>query len=102
LFKPNVLIITITITITMNMKPALVEYDKIFKKKVVPTEILIKRPINNVCQIDNYHFVFNICSIVIVIIGIIMLYKRKIDKERNKRLHTQRIIQFYHDTNKIE
>ena len=82
------------------MKPSLVEYEKIFKKKTIPVEI-IKKP-STVCQIDNYHFVFNIFSIAIVIIGIVILYKRRNDKERNKRLHTQRIIQFYHDTNKFE
>jgi hypothetical protein len=84
------------------MKPSLVEYDKIFKKKTIPVEIKIKKPGSTVCQIDNYHFVFNIFSIVLVIIGIVILYKRRTDKERNKRLHTQRIIQFYHDTNKFE
>jgi len=84
------------------MKPSLVEYDKIFKKKTIPVEIKLKKPGDTVNQIDNYHFFFNIFSIVIIIIGIVILYKRKRDKERNKRLHTQRIIQFYHDTNKFE
>jgi uncharacterized membrane protein len=83
------------------MKPSLVEYDKIFKKKTIPVEI-IKKPGSKVCQIDNYHFFFNIFGIVIVVIGVVILYKRRNDKERNKRLHTQRIIQFYHDTNKFE
>ena len=82
------------------MKPTLVEYDKIFKKKLVPTEIKLKTSIA-IPQIENYHFFFNVFGIVIVIVGIITLYNRKRDKESNKRLHTQRIIQFYHDTNKV-
>ena len=83
------------------MKPSLVEYDKIFKKKQIPVEISIKQT-PTVSQVDNYHFFFNIFSISLVIIGIVILYKRKGEKERNKRLHTQRIIQLYHDTNKFE
>jgi|TARA_B110000285_G_C15063742_1_gene583887 predicted histidine transporter YuiF (NhaC family) len=84
------------------MKPTLVEYEKIFKKKQIPVEIEIKKPSLKISQIENYHFVFNIVGISIVIIGIIILYRRKSNKERNKRLHTQRIIQLYHDTNKFE
>jgi len=82
------------------MKPSLVEYEKIFKKKAAPIEIQIKPQRIPVQQIDNYHFFFNVFSIIIVISGIIILYNRKRNKEKNKLLQTQRIIQLYHDTNK--
>ena len=83
------------------MKPSLVEYEKIFKKKASPIEIQIKpQRIPPVQQIDNYHFFFNVFSIIIVISGILILYNCKRDKEKNKLLQTQRIIQLYHDTNK--
>jgi hypothetical protein len=83
------------------MKPSLVEYEKIFKKKAAPIEVQIN-PKSIPVQIDNYHFFFNVFSIIIVISGILLLYNRKRNKEKNKRLQTQRIIQLYHDTNKIE
>ena len=83
------------------MKPSLVEYEKIFKKKAAPIEVQIN-PKSIPVQIDNYHFFFNVFSIIIVISGILLLYNRKRNKEKNKRLQTQRIIQLYHDTNKFE
>ena len=83
------------------MKPSLVEYEKIFKKKAAAIEVQIN-PKSIPVQIDNYHFFFNVFSIIIVISGILLLYNRKRNKEKNKRLQTQRIIQLYHDTNKFE
>jgi hypothetical protein len=47
------------------MKPSLVEYEKIFKKKAAPIEVQIN-PKSIPVQIDNYHFFFNVFSIIIV------------------------------------
>lgn len=82
------------------MKPALVDYDKIFKKKGVLTEKISVG--TNIQQISNTHFFFNFFAIILIIVGIVLLYYRKKRKLKNKRLQTQKIIQFYHDTNKFD
>lgn len=82
------------------MKPKLVEYDKIFKKKI--EEPVIKKPKIDVKQSENYFFFFNIIGLIIIVCGFIILYKRKKNKEKNKRIYTQKVIQFYHDTNKFD
>ena len=80
------------------MKPQLVDYDKIFKKKI-PQEInTIKKKVD-IKQDNNFHFFFNLIGLIIIIIGAIILYYRKKNKEVNKRLYNQRIVQFYHDIN---
>ena len=82
------------------MRPNLVEYDKIFKKK---TEIIpLTKPPSNIKQVDNQYFFFNVIAILIIIGGVVLLYYRKKNKEINKRVYTQKVVQFYHDTNKFE
>lgn len=83
------------------MKPQLVEYGKIFKKKTIhiTTEIPKKSKIN-IEQIENYNFFFNVFAILIVITGTVILYYRNKNKEKNKRIYTQKVVQFYHDINK--
>lgn len=81
------------------MKPNLVEYDKIFKKKI--NNPVIKKTIE-IKQTKNHFFFFNIIGLITIVGGLIILYKRKINKEKNKRMYTQKVIQFYHDTNKFE
>jgi LPXTG-motif cell wall-anchored protein len=81
------------------MKPNLVEYEKIFKKKSEP--VIINKNIE-IKQTNNYYFFFNILGLVIIVGGGFLLYNRKRNKEKNKRMYTQKVIQFYHDTNKFE
>ena len=83
------------------MKPNLVEYDKIFKKKV-NEPLIIKKVKPEIPQTNNYFFFFNIIGIITIVGGILFLYNRKKHKETNKRMYTQKVIQFYHDTNKFE
>ena len=80
------------------MKPALIEYDKIFKKKKKVIEI-IKPERPQIQQIDNFNFFFNIICFFIVIIGIMLLYFRKKNKIENKRKYNQKVVQFFHDVN---
>ena len=85
------------------MKPQLVEYNKLFKKKKSNIEypnILETKRVSP--QTDNIYFFFNIISVLIIIIIILFLYFRKGNKEKQKRLKNQKIIQFFHDTNKFE
>ena len=82
------------------MIPQLVEYDKIFKKKHIPEiDNIEKKPRIQIQQINNFNFFFNIIGIIIIIVGICILYYRKTNKEGNKRMNIQRIVQFYHDIN---
>tara|TARA_B100001094_G_C18047197_1_gene728083 strand:- start:762 stop:1007 length:246 start_codon:yes stop_codon:yes gene_type:complete len=81
------------------MRPQLVEYDKIFKKKLVPEIESIKKPRIQIQQIDNFNFFFNIVGIIVIIVGLCILYYRKVYKEDNKRKNIQRIVQLYHDIN---
>ena len=85
------------------MKPQLVDYNEFFKKKKTNIEnptILENKIVTN--QTDNIYFFFNIISIIIIIFIILFLYFRKENKDKKKRLQIQKIIQFYHDTNKFE
>jgi len=86
------------------MKPQLVDYDKLFKKKadLNPIEIPIKTNRPQINQIDNSYFFLNIFGLIIIVVCVILLYYRKKNKESNKRLYTQKVIQFYHDTNKFD
>tara|TARA_Y100000996_G_scaffold150557_1_gene115979 strand:- start:1880 stop:2131 length:252 start_codon:yes stop_codon:yes gene_type:complete len=82
------------------MRPNLVEYDKIFKKK---SEIIeVTKPPSNIKQVENCYFFLNVIAILIIVGGVILLYYRKKNKEINKRIYTQKVVQFYHDTNKFE
>tara|TARA_Y100000389_G_scaffold204449_1_gene257072 strand:- start:2916 stop:3170 length:255 start_codon:yes stop_codon:yes gene_type:complete len=83
------------------MKPKLVEYDKIFKKKV-DEPIIFKKKNIEIKQTNNYYFFFNILGIIIIVVGGLLLYNRKKNKDKNNRRYTQKVIQFYHDTNKFE
>ena len=82
------------------MKPNLVDYDKFFKKKI--DEPIIKKKTIEIKQSKNYFFFFNIFGLIILVCGMILLCNRKKNKEKNKRMYTQKVIQFYHDTNKFE
>jgi uncharacterized membrane protein YkgB len=80
------------------MKPKLVDYEKIYKKKIETIDI---KPRNsNIQQVENYYFFFNLFGIIIIITGFIVLFYRKKNKMKNKRIYTQKVVQFYHDTNK--
>jgi LPXTG-motif cell wall-anchored protein len=82
------------------MKPQLVEYDKIFQKKVKINDPQIKRSKEIVYQVDNSNFFFNIIGLIIIIVFIIILYYRKKNKKENEKMYTQKVIQLYHDINK--
>ena len=79
------------------MKPQLVDYEKIFQKKQV-NEVKIKPKIQ-VKQINTLNFLMNLTGLIIIIVGCSILYHRRVNKEHNKRMQTQKIIQFYHDIN---
>lgn len=81
------------------MRPQLVEYEKLFKKKQIPEINSVKKNRVQIQQIDNFNFFFNIIGLIAIIIGLCILYYRKIHKEDNKRKNIQRIVQFYHDIN---
>ena len=82
------------------MKPQLVEYDKIFQKKVKIKEPQLKKSKEIIYQIDNSNFFFNIIGISIIIIFIVILYYRKKNKKQNEKIYNQKVIQLYHDINK--
>ena len=79
------------------MKPQLVDYENIFQKKQV-NEVKIKPKIQ-VKQLTTSTILMNLIGLIIIIIGCSILYHRKINKEHNQRMQTQKIIQFYHDVN---
>ena len=81
------------------MKPQLVEYRKIFKKKQPNETIKVKRPNVEIQQVNSINFFINLIGLIILIGGIFLLYYRKINKEEKKKMNTQKIIQFYHDIN---
>lgn len=80
------------------MKPILVDYERIYKKKIEVSDIKIRN--SNIQQVENYYFFFNLFGIFIIITGFIVLFYRKKNKMKNKRIYTQSVVQFYHDTNK--
>jgi len=82
------------------MKPQLVEYDKIFQKKVKVSVPQIKQSKEIVYQVNNSNFFFNIIGIIIIIIFIVILYYRKKNKRQNEKIYNQKVIQLYHDINK--
>jgi hypothetical protein len=79
------------------MKPQLVDYEKIFQKKQV-NEVNIKPKIQ-VKQLTTFTILMNLIGLIIIIVGCSILYHRRMSKEHNKRMQTQKIIQFYHDIN---
>lgn len=80
------------------MVPQLVEYDRFFKKKA--TEVIhIERIKPQIKQNNNIELFLNILGLIILIIGIYSLIYRRRNKDKNKRIETQKIIQFYHDIN---
>jgi hypothetical protein len=80
------------------MKPILVDYERIYKKKIEVSDIKIRN--SNIQQVENYYFFFNLFGIIIIITGFIVLFYRKKNKMKNKKIYTQNVVQFYHDTNK--
>ena len=83
------------------MKPRLVDYENTFQKdqllgikKVVKIENK-----SNIKQIGNFNFFFNLIGLITLVVGGVMLYYRKINKETNKKIYNQKVIQFYHDIN---
>ena len=75
------------------MRPQLVEYEKIFKKKQVnEVKNIPKQPKIHEKQMNNF-------GVIILIVGFGILYHRKTNKEENKRKYNQRVIQLYHDIN---
>lgn len=80
------------------MKPILVDYERIYKKKIEVSDIKFRN--SNIQQVENYYFFFNLFGIMIIITGFIVLFYRKKNKMKNKRIYTQNVVQFYHDTNK--
>ena len=68
------------------MRPQLVEYEKIFKKKQVnEVNNIPKRPKIHEKQMNNFNFFMNIIGVIILIVGVCILYHRKANKEENKR-----------------
>ena len=65
------------------MKPKLVDYQKIIKKK----------PIEELPKIE-YNYIKIICNLlgfILVIIGLYVLYQRKLNKENNKIIYQTKI-----------
>ena len=83
------------------MRPQLVEYEKIFKKKKQVNEVknIPKQPKIHEKQMNNFNFFMNSIGVIILIVGFGILYYRKTNKEENKRKYNQRVIQLYHDIN---
>jgi len=82
------------------MRPQLVEYEKIFKKKQVnEVKNILKQPKIHEKQMNNFNFFMNSIGVIILIVGFGILYHRKTNKEENKRKYNQRVIQLYHDIN---
>tara|TARA_Y100001936_G_scaffold157450_1_gene153764 strand:- start:2139 stop:2390 length:252 start_codon:yes stop_codon:yes gene_type:complete len=83
------------------MKPQLVDYGNVFKKDelfgIKTVEKINKK--TTIKQIGNFNFFFNLIGIIILILGGIILYYRKENKETNKKIYNQKVIQFYHDIN---
>tara|TARA_B100000963_G_C22162626_1_gene466689 strand:+ start:259 stop:513 length:255 start_codon:yes stop_codon:yes gene_type:complete len=82
------------------MGPDLVDYDTLFKKKIPLEKVEIKtKPKIKIQQIDNTKLFFNFAGILLLILGLYLLFQRKKDKEKNKRLYNQRVVHFFHDVN---
>ena len=82
------------------MRPQLVEYEKIFKKKQVnEVKNIPKQPKIHEKQMNNFNFFMNSIGVIILIVGFGILYYRKTNKEENKWKYNQRVIQLYHDIN---
>ena len=71
------------------MKPQLVEIEKIIKQ-VEPKNI----PIKNI-KYDYSKIIFNIISLIMIIIGVYVLYKRKKNKHQNEIKHQNNIKNLY-------
>ena len=83
------------------MKPQLVDYGNAFQKDQL---LGIKKVVKienkeNIKQIGNFNFFFNLIGLITLVVGGVILYYRKINKETNKKIYNQRVIQFYHDIN---
>ena len=83
------------------MKPQLVDYGNAFQKDQL---LGIKKVVKienkaNIKQIGNFNFFFNLIGLITLVVGGVILYYRKIIKETNQKIYTQKVIQFYHDIN---
>lgn len=83
------------------MKPQLVDYGNAFQKDQL---LGIKKVVKienkeNIKQIGNFNFFFNLIGLITLVVGGVILYYRKINKETNKKIYNQKVIQFYHDIN---
>ena len=65
------------------MKPQLVEYEKLFKPKVVHEQPTV--------EYNYIKIMCNIFGLIFVCIGIYILYKRKMNKEYNKIIYQGKI-----------
>ena len=75
-------------------QPQLVEYDKIFNKKI---SIIPPLPPPPVIKKDNTPLFFNICCILILILGVFLLVKRNEDKDKNQRKYREKINKIYNE-----
>ena len=83
------------------MKAQLVDYGNAFQKDQL---LGIKKVVKienkeNIKQIGNFNFFFNLIGLITIVVGGVILYYRKINKETNKKIYNQKVIQFYHDIN---
>ena len=83
------------------MKPQLVDYGNAFQKDQL---LGIKKVVKienkaNIKQIGNFNFFFNLIWLITLVVGGVILYYRKINKETNQKIYNQKVIQFYHDIN---
>jgi len=83
------------------MKPQLVDYGNAFQKDQL---LGIKKVVKienkaNIKQIGNFNFFFNLIGLITLVVGGVILYYRKINKETNQKIYNQKVIQFYHDIN---
>lgn len=83
------------------MKPRLVDYGNTFQKdKLLGIKKVVKIENKaNIKQIGNFNFFFNLIGLITLVVGGVILYYRKINKETNQKIYNQKVIQFYHDIN---
>ena len=68
----------------MTTNPKLVEYDKLFKKKI--------KPVEKIYPTINYRpIIINISCLCVLALGIYILYKRKENKQINKLLYEKKV-----------
>ena len=78
------------------MEPNLVDYNKIFEKKITPPTPPIKK-LKPIQEIDYYTIFFNCIGFIIICFGIWLLYYRNQTKNKNERIYNQRVFHFFHE-----